>query len=320
MYKLDTAKRDGLTAFLIRQLTALDMRLNEPLMGETEWPKLLKMRTNVSLGDDATAFFRQAWTANGQKGNGISWAGRRANGTVPTVGIGDEMVTTPLRPWAQALDYTVFELESAQKLGRNISDEKLRIINKKYQLDVDQIVTLGDDTMRFKGLFNSNQVTAANVANGAGGTPAWSTKTPLEIVKDVNDKCAAIYKASGFSHAPDTLVLPNEQWELIATTPMSATIPDITILDWLQRRSFSTKKNGRELTILDSKYLEGQGVGSTDRMVLYTNAEDIVRIAGTPLTTMPVQVHDYTMGTTVYGVIGEVEIVYPTTIGYADGI
>ena len=155
MYKIDAAKRDALTAFLTRQLTAFDMRLNEPLSGQTEWPKVLSMRTNVGLGDQATAFYRQAWTANGGIATpGISWAGRRANGTVPTVGIADEMVTHPLRPWAQQIDYTVFELEAAQALGRSISDEKMRALNKKYQLDMDMIVALGDSALGFTGFYN----------------------------------------------------------------------------------------------------------------------------------------------------------------------
>lgn len=316
MYKIDAAKRDALTAFLTRQLTAYDMRLNEPLSGQTEWPKVLSMRTNVGLGDQATAFFRQAWTANGGIATpGISWAGRRANGTVPTVGIADEMVTHPLRPWAQQIDYTVFELEAAQQLGRSISDEKMRALNKKYQIDMDNIVALGDSGLGFTGFYNDAGVTAASATNGS-----WSSATPGDIVEDVNVAMNAIYTASGYSHAPDTLILPPDQYALIATTPMSATIPDITILQWLERRSFGAVKNGRELTVLDSRYLPGVGAGSTDRMVLYTRGEDMVRIAGTPLTTMPVQVHDYTYGVTVYGVIGEVEIVYPTTVGYVDGI
>jgi len=316
MYKLDAAKRDALTAFLTKQLTAYDMRLNEPLSGQTEWPMVISMRTNVGLGDQATAFFRQAWTANGGIATpGISWAGRRANGTIPTVGIADEMVTHALRPWAQAIDYTVFELEAAQALGRNISDEKMRALNKKYQLDMDLIVATGDAQLGFTGLYNDANVTAASATNGS-----WASAQPLDIVEDINVAAKAIYTASGYSHAPDTLILPPDQYAVIATTPMSATIPDITILDWLKRRSFGAVKNGRELNILDSRYLPGLGAGSTDRAVLYTRGEDMVRIAGTPLTTMPVEVHDYTYGVTVYGVIGEVEIVYPTTVGYVDGI
>ena len=316
MYKMDAAKRDALTAFLTRQLTAFDMRLNEPLSGQTEWPKVLTMRTNVGLGDQATAFFRQAWTANGGITTpGISWAGRRANGTIPTVGIQDEMVTHPLRPWAQQIDYTVFELEAAQALGRSISDEKMRALNKKYQIDMDMVVALGDAALGFTGFYNDAGVTASSATNGS-----WASATADQIVEDVNVAMNAIYTASGYSHAPDTLILPPDQYALIATTPMSATIPDITILQWLERRSFGAVKNGRELTILDSRYLPGIGAGSTDRAVLYTRGEDMVRIAGTPLTTMPVEVHDYSYGVTVYGVIGEVEIVYPTTVGYVDGI
>ena len=71
MYKLDSAKRDALTAFLTRQLTAFDMRLNEPLSGQTEWPKVLTMRTNVGLGDQATAFFQTG--VDGQRWHRHSW-------------------------------------------------------------------------------------------------------------------------------------------------------------------------------------------------------------------------------------------------------
>lgn len=320
MYKFDAAKRDALTAFVTKQLTAFDMRLNEPLRGETEWPKVISMRTDIGVGDEATAFFRQAWAANGNQGNGISWVGRRADGTIPTVSVGDQMVTHAIRPWAQSVDYTIFELEQAQALGRNISDEKVRVVNEKYERDMDIIVAEGDATLGFKGLYNSTDVTASNAANGAGGSPLWSAKTPLEIVKDINDRALAIYKACGESHAPDTLVLPTDQWAYIASTPMSATIPNITILDWLKTRSYSALKNGRELNVIDSRFLAGLGVGSTNRALLYTNSERMVRIAGTPLTRMPVQLRDISYVTPMYATIGEVELVYPQTLGYIDGI
>lgn len=320
MYKLDAAKRDALTAFVTKQLTAFDMRLNEPLRGETEWPKVISLRTDVGLGDEATAFFQTAWAANGNKGNGISWVGRRANGTIPTVSIGDRMVTHPIRPWAQSIGYTIFELESAQALGRNLSDEQVRAANEKYMRDMDQVVAAGDSELGFTGLYNSNEVTATNAATGAGGSTFWAAKTPLEILKDINDKAVAIYKQCGDSHAPDTLVLPTDAWAHVAATPMSQDFPNITILDWLKTRSYPALKNGRELNVIDSRFLAGMGVGNTNRALLYTNSERIVRIAGTPVTRMPVQLRDISYITPLYATIGEVELVYPQTLGYIDGI
>ncbi|MFX6226329.1 major capsid family protein, partial [Acinetobacter baumannii] len=72
-------------------------------------------------------------------------------------------------------------------------------MNLKRNMDIDQIVYYGDSQLGFTGLVNSTSAVGSvtNVANGANGTPQWNTKTPDEILADVNEILTSAWQASG---------------------------------------------------------------------------------------------------------------------------
>lgn len=55
-------------------------------------------------------------------------------------------------------------------------------------------------------------------------------------------------------------------------------------------------------------------------MVAYTKDPMYVRFPMVPLTRTPLEYRGIYQLTTYYGKLGEVEFVYPETVGYADGI
>jgi hypothetical protein len=82
-----------------------------------------------------------------------------------------------------------------------------------------------------------------------------------------------------------------------------------------------------KLNVQPLKWLIGEGTGGTpqtlntvDRMMAYTNEEDLVRFPMVPLQRTPLEYRSLFQITTYYGRLGVVEFVYPETVGYADGI
>ena len=63
-----------------------------------------------------------------------------------------------------------------------------------------------------------------------------------------------------------------------------------------------------------------EGVAGADRMVAYTQENIYVRFPLVPLQRTPVEFRGINQLTTYFGKLGEVEFVYPETIGYADGL
>ena len=105
-----------------------------------------------------------------------------------------------------------------------------------------------------------------------GGTPKiWNgtgaDKTPQEIAEDVADRLTQISEDTNEVHAADTMLLPIAKLRHIANTPMSLTVPGITILDWTMN---AERKFG--LSMVDSlPELKETGTGDTNQGLLYQN-------------------------------------------------
>ncbi|MFX8624401.1 major capsid family protein, partial [Acinetobacter baumannii] len=77
----------------------------------------------------------------------------------------------PLTLWTETVSYTITELLSAQQLGRPIDSQMLAGLNLKHQMDVDQMVYVGDPSISATGLINAALVgNTGNVAAGAANS------------------------------------------------------------------------------------------------------------------------------------------------------
>lgn len=91
------------------------------------------------------------------------------------------------------------------------------------------IAFFGDDDHKLVGLFSDPNIPQAAVPVGGNNTTPWSTKTPAEILADMNLVANQITEVTLQVEAPDTMLLPVEQYNLIATTN-AGTSTDTTIL------------------------------------------------------------------------------------------
>ena len=91
-------------------------------------------------------------------------------------------------------------------------------------------------------------------------------------------------------------------------------------MTYVSEQCLSNANNGRPLVISPVKWLNGRGVNSSNRMVAYTKNEMYVRFPLVPLQRTPLEYRGIHQLTTYFGRLGEVEFVYPETIGYADGV
>jgi len=318
MMTFDQQTIDSSGVFLVGELERLDQRLHEPLAAVT-WSRDIDLRTDVSIADEFSAFTNSAFaSANGVPGSGKAWVGKDATNIVGvSVDIGK--TTLPLPLWAMQLGWTIPELESAQKLGRPIDQQKFAAMNLKYQMDIDEQVYIGDTALGLTGLVNSPLVSVSNVVNGGGGSPLWANKTPTEILADVNTLLSNAWAASGYAVCPGKLLIDPVNYSRLVSTLVSSA-GNISILEFLKVNSLCNSINGRPLDIQPLKWLTGRGVGGTNRMVAYSQAEDRVRFPLVPLQRTPLEYRDLRQLTTYFGRLGAVEFIYPETAAYADGM
>lgn len=309
---------DSTLAYFVNQLDNLDRKLYEPLYNVT-WGRDINLRTGITMANESTSFIRSTIGGVGtQSAQGKPWISPNTT-TLPGVSVNGERIVLPLRLLGQEISYTSVELERSQLVGQSIDTQKFDAMNIMYQMNTDEMVYVGDTDVGATGLINSSIVTSAAVANGTAGTPQWSTKTPDEILKDVNDMVTAAWQASGFAACPDKVLLPPAQFAYISSQKIS-TAGNVSILQFLEDNSISLRINGRKLDIQPVKWLTGRGASSTDRMVAYTNQEDKVRFPMVPVRRETPYYLGIKFNAPYIWAFGEVEFIYPETVVYRDGI
>lgn len=309
---------DSTLSYFVNQLDNLDKKLYEPLTSVT-WGRDIALRSGITMANESTSFIRSTFGSGGtQSVSGKPWISPNTT-TLPGLSINGERVVSPLRLLGQEISYTALELERSQSMGQSIDVQKFNALNTMYQMAIDEMVYVGDDTMKAKGLLNSDQVTTGSVANGAGGSPLWVNKTPDEILKDVNGLIESAWAESAFAVCPDKLLLPPAQFAFLASQKIS-TAGNISILTFLEDNSISLRVNGRKLDIQPVKWLTGIGVGGADRMVAYTNSEERVRFPMVPIRRETPYYLSIKFNAPYIWAFGEVEFVYKQTVRYADGL
>jgi hypothetical protein len=207
--------------------------------------------------------------------------------------------------------------------GRNLDTLLRDGVRLTYDKHMDENTYKGFAKYNTTGLLNDADVTVTNAAAGAGGTATWATKTADEILKDVNDAILTAWAAAEYDldAIPNHIVLPYEQYNYIATTKVSQ-LAEKTILTFLLENNVA-KANGGDLFIGATSWAKGAGVGNTDRMFVYVNKERYVAMDElVPLTramTTP-NAERFSYDTTYAGNVSEVEVFYPMTMLYVDGI
>ena len=322
---------DSSGAFLVGELERLDQTLHMPLAA-VSWSRDIDLREDVSIADEISSFTLTTFGSAGNLGtgngirNGKSWIGKSSD-QIGGVGVDTGKIPNPLTPWGLELKYSVLELESAARMGRPIDAQKYEALKLKHQMDIDEQVYVGDSSMGATGLINNALVTnVSNVPNGAAAATAWSTKTPAEILADVNAMITSAWAASGWAVMPSHILIPPVQYGYISTQVIS-TGGSTSILKYLLENNIVKASGKGEISILPAKWCQGAGSGGTlgtpgtgDRMVAYSKQKQYVRYPMTQLQNTPIQYDSIYHKTTYFCRLGVTEVVYPETIAYRDGI
>lgn len=312
MQTFDQATVDGTGAFLIHELERLDQTLNMPLVSFT-WGRDIQLREDVSIADEISSFTQSGFSASGSPAsNGKNWLSKTAT-AIAGVNVDISKQGFPLTLWGMELGWTLPELQAAEQVGRPIDSQKYEGMQLKWNMDTDEQVYIGDSGLNIKGLLNLSQITATNAAK------TFATSTPDEMRVAINTVLSLAWANSAYSMVPTDLLIPPEQYALLASTIVS-TAGNQSLLTYLETNTIAYHQNGRALNIRPVKWAKGIGTGATDRMVAYTNDKKFVRFPMVPLMSVPVQYRGLYQLVTYYGKLGAVEPVYTETLAYMDGI
>lgn len=180
--------------------------------------------------------------------------------------------------------FNIEEVGQAQLLGINLDSGKAEAARRAYTEFMWNITLTGDTTKNLLGLSNQSSVTTGTApADGTGSVTTWfdgsgnATKTPAQIVRDINNVLTGIYTGSLTVELADTLLLPYSTISYLAATTLSSTNSE-TLLSFILRTNIYTQMTGQPLTIRGVLGLDTAGASSTKRMVAYANRQDVVKL------------------------------------------
>jgi hypothetical protein len=316
--------KDSALSFYVNQLDNLDKRLYMPLTS-VSWGRDIKLRSGITMSNESTSFIQSTFAAagslansNGSNGGNMPWISPEST-AIPGVSIDGTRLVYPLRLLAREISFTSVELDRSQLLGQPIDAMKTDALNILYQMNTDQMVYIGAQEVGATGLLNSPLVTAGSVVNGASGSSLWANKSPVEILADVNSLLETTWQAAAFAVCPGELRVPPFQYSLLCSTLISSA-GNQSVLKFLEDNSIALKINGKPLNIQPVKWLTGRGVNGADRMLAYTNEENRVRFPMVPIRRETAYYQGIRFIAPYLWAFGQMEIPYPETLQYADGI
>jgi len=130
--------------------------------------------------------------------------------------------------------YSIQDIRASQLAGSQLDLKRATNARRVSDENHDRTIYFGNETAGMTGLFNNPNITTGDVVAGASTTTAWTTKTPDEILKDLNNAFANVVTLTNGTEAPNTLLLPIAQLMYIQSTARSAN-SDLSILEYFQR-------------------------------------------------------------------------------------
>lgn len=305
-------------AFLSSELEKRDVLVRQPLTSFT-YARDIPVKVGGGWVETVSAL-HIGYGVSGGSADGMVAAGG-ANG-IPVVQANLDKEIYKSHIFAAAMRVMFADLQRTSLMGRSLDRMLTDGVRLSYDKHMDANVYMGLPTYGTTGLLNNKDAVAANVA-AVGGKTAWKEKTPDQILMDVNAALTATWAAAEYDPAavPNHILLPYEQYLHVMNTKVSEFASE-TILDFILKNNVASK-NGSDLFIGSTNWCRGAGVGGTNRMAVYVNNERFVAVEElAPLRRVMTQPNaaNVCYDSAYMANLSEVEVFYPQTVRYYDGI
>ena len=315
---MDTGGVASGMVFLVGELEKQDPRLLEPLKSITA-PRDIMMKSGGGWVSHTSNVFVAYGTTSNDEDSIV--AGETTNIPVSQATITKDIFKVVT--FAEILSAPIFDEMKLKQVGRSLTqilDDGIRL---NYAKILDRNVYTGITKTGTTGLVNNTSITAGSVATGASGYTTWATKTPTEILADINLIIEQTWAASEYdlTGMGNQILIDPVNYAYIASKPVTIAATE-TILDFLYKHNIAVRQ-GRKVEIFPCRQCLAAGSGQTQRMVCYVNEENRVCMDNTvPLSrvmTAP-NVHNAAYETLFAAQFGQVKWLYLQCVRYADGI
>jgi len=241
------------------------------------------------------------------------------HGRIPNADVGIQPITSKIATWNKQIDWTIPELQFAQKFNNwDLIAAKETARKTNWDLGIQKISFLGESDEDLGGLLTQSAVTpnAGVIIN-----KPISTMTAAEISALPGLLLKDYFSNSGSTVLPDRFVVPMTDW-LGMTSPTDATFAIKSKMDYLME-AFQKATGNSDFKILPVAYASAANSGgllTKDRYALYRYDQDSLR-SELPVDytmTMANTFNGYQYANVGYGQIGGVVLYRPKEMSYYD--
>lgn len=303
-------------SFLVRQASLIEPQVYAMRYQEIQYANLIPVDTSAPEWIQSVTYYSMDAVGQAQWFNGNAQ-------DVPKVELTREKFETGVSMAAIGYGYNLEELGTAQLLGMNLTADKATVARRVAEEKIDSVAFQGDSKKGLTGLVNASTPTATTApADGTGSATTFASKTPDQILRDINGQLTGIFTGTLGAEIADTILLPYSVLLDLSTRRIDA-VNQTTILEWVERNNIYTRTTGQPLTIRGVfGYLNTAGASSTKRMVAYRRSPEVLKMhLPMPFRFLPV----WQTGPVRFDVpgifrVGGVDIRRPKAVRYLDGV
>jgi hypothetical protein len=233
---------------------------------------------------------------------------------LPRADVKGKEFTSPIRSIGDAYGYSTQEIRSALMAGTNLESRKATMAARAQEELINRLAWAGDTVSGLPGLLSNANIPALTLASdGTGSSKAFTTKTPAQIVRDVQALINLVRTQSKDIHKANAVWMPLEQLSYIAGLK-NDTGTDTTVLEFLQR-------NNPGVSFEAVLELDGAGASGADRMYAgEITADNLTLEIPMMLKQYAPQQQGLEFVVPMESRFGGVLCYYPLALAYADGI
>ena len=194
-------------------------------------------------------------------GIGKDYAG--TGNDIPLAEVEYDTVALPIKVGTIGYQYSIMELEAAQKLGMTLEADKVQSARLAAEKHLSQVAWYGNSKTGVKGFLDQTGVTVVT------GQHNWATATIEQILGDFNASLSDSENLfdGDVSVQPDTYLMASNQYMHLSTR----VVPDSggkTFLKYIEENNIFTTQ-GKTLTIRGLGRSNSKGTAGADRSVIY---------------------------------------------------
>lgn len=306
--RLDTLQRltldDKLSAFLAQELEQIEAKVYRVQYADLRARRFIPLATGISPATETISY--KVWDMFGE----AVWAANYANG-IPTVAVRAEKISSKVESILAGYAYSTKDLRAAAQSGVALETEEANAARGAIERKIDRTAALGDLARGFLGFANHPSMTLL-AATASWANPATTVD---QIMADLMRLAKRMRADTSEIMTPDTLLLPTDAYDALATRYLNTAGSDATIL------SAFIKTNPWIKNVESWPRLNAAGTGGVGRAIAYKKDADVLDLV-IPLETVqyPPQVGGLNYRVPMEATFGGVRVKQPKGVLYMDGV